>query len=299
MEQDEENTRSVTPASRIACSRATVAPTLRSQYSSGICIDSPTAFLAAKWTTWWIRCPANTPSSRARSRTSPSTRVTRRPVSFCTRSRAAGVLLEKSSTTTTSCPCSSSSTAVWLPMKPAPPVTRTVVGWATGRLLSGGWGSPAEDGGDVGREESDRGAERDERGDGGGDGHHDGAADGGRGRHPEGAGGLPGVQQRDGEADHRVGERAEQAEEDVAGRPRRELTDQRRRGQPDGDRQVGQHQPGRQWLQPVTGLRRHREADLARADPLEAGRDDTPGDPRPAAEHIEAVLPDQQRAAVR
>lgn len=43
-----------------------------------------------------------------------------------------GELFEKLSTTTTSCPRPSSSRQVWLPMKPAPPVTSTT---AIDRLL--------------------------------------------------------------------------------------------------------------------------------------------------------------------
>src|SRR4029453_6939593 len=43
-----------------------------------------------------------------------------------TRVRAAGVLFGKASTTTTSHPAVSSPTAVWLPMYPAPPVSKTV-----------------------------------------------------------------------------------------------------------------------------------------------------------------------------
>ena len=81
----------------------------------------------AKWITASIGWPdawasANSRSSRAASRTSPSTNCTGRPVSSATRSRATGELLAKLSSTTSSWPASSSTTQVWLPMKPAPPV---------------------------------------------------------------------------------------------------------------------------------------------------------------------------------
>ena len=80
--------------------------------------------------------PAKTASMAGRSRMSASTKVRREaavlsPVSVVTiwrtRSRAFALELDRLSTTTTLYPRSSSSTQVWLPMKPAPPVTRMVV----------------------------------------------------------------------------------------------------------------------------------------------------------------------------
>ena len=53
-----------------------------------------------------------------------------------TRSMAFSLELLKSSTTTTRYPCSSSSTQVWVPMNPAPPVTRMhVSSWGLARDL--------------------------------------------------------------------------------------------------------------------------------------------------------------------
>ena len=71
------------------------------------CMAAPTA------------CSASSGSSTARSPTSPSTNATpsgtaqRKPV-------------ERSSSTTTGHPASASARTAWLPMYPAPPVTRTV-----------------------------------------------------------------------------------------------------------------------------------------------------------------------------
>ena len=58
---------------------------------------------------------------------STSLNVTSLPESFCTRFRLSGLALCMLSRTVTSCPSWSISSTVWLPMKPAPPVTRTFI----------------------------------------------------------------------------------------------------------------------------------------------------------------------------
>jgi len=60
MEQDEENTSLRTSRACIVRSRFVVPARLMSKYSRGICIDSPTAFLAAKWITASMGWLANT-----------------------------------------------------------------------------------------------------------------------------------------------------------------------------------------------------------------------------------------------
>ena len=64
-------------------------------------------------------------SSRASSRTSPRMKTTSLPVISRTRRRDTSLELHRLSTTMGVCPASSSSTQVWLPMYPAPPVTST------------------------------------------------------------------------------------------------------------------------------------------------------------------------------
>src|SRR6185312_4882199 len=83
--------------------------------------------MAAKWMTASNLCRRKTASRPAASRRSSLYEaVNAAPAIFSTRTSASGELLAWLSTTTTRYPCCSSSTQVWLPMKPAPPVTRTV-----------------------------------------------------------------------------------------------------------------------------------------------------------------------------
>src|SRR5260221_11603082 len=120
-----------TGRSASSSSSTAVASVFADVYSAISYIDWPTPTRAARWTT------TSTPSSARRrtsaSRTSPissstsAARYSGRAPSSCT----CGVRL---SSARTRCPCASSSSARCEPMKPAPPVMRTVSGVGFGEL---------------------------------------------------------------------------------------------------------------------------------------------------------------------
>src|SRR5690242_19460372 len=105
-----------------------VPPTLLWWYSSGRLMDGTMSARAARWNTQ--STPSNSGWMNGRSATSPSTTRSRAWLSRC--ARLAGRPVEKLSITATSWPRSSSAVTRWLPMKPAPPVTRLRMAQAVG-----------------------------------------------------------------------------------------------------------------------------------------------------------------------
>src|SRR5690606_6917649 len=97
----------------MASSSASVPPRLLDQYRPGFSTDSPTSDLAAKCST--------------ASKPAPSSTCAASVIDPCTNRAPAGTAsawpVDRSSSTTTSCPASTSCAATTLPMYPAPPVT--------------------------------------------------------------------------------------------------------------------------------------------------------------------------------
>mmetsp|Transcript_11352 Transcript_11352/g.33710 ORF Transcript_11352/g.33710 Transcript_11352/m.33710 type:complete len:235 (+) Transcript_11352:2180-2884(+) len=130
----------------MARNRPIVVAVILWKYKSGSAMLSPTYAVAAKCMTastaaadpecWPPRSTASkTPSPLP---ASPCTKRSRLPgCSFCNAVTAPALPRLRSSTMVTACPASSSAMAAWLPMKPAPPVTR-ICAWPGG-ASSGGY----------------------------------------------------------------------------------------------------------------------------------------------------------------